>query len=53
MSGRGGQVLIRKWGRVPDGGIDQIFVKWGGPPAPPGAEKNPGSVLKMSILKIV
>ena len=32
MSDEGGQALVGKWGRVPDGGIDQIFVNWGDPP---------------------
>ena len=32
MSGGGGQVLVGKWGRVPDGGIDQIFANWGDSP---------------------
>ena len=36
MSGGGGQVLVRKWGQVPDGGgeIDNIFADWGTPPPP-------------------
>ena len=34
----GGQTLIRKWGRVMDGGIDQIFANWGDLPG-----KNPCS----------
>ena len=41
MSGGGGQALVGKWGRMPDGGgIDQIFANWGGTPSPP-REKNP------------
>ena len=36
MSGGGGQALVGKWGRLPDGGIDQIFANWGDPPG-----KNP------------
>ena len=35
MSGGGGQALVGKWGRVPDGGIDQIFANWGDPQSPP------------------
>ena len=41
MSGGGGQALVGKWGRVPDGGgIDQIFVNWGDPPVPPPTGKK-------------
>ena len=33
MLGGGGQALVEKWGRVPDGtGVDQIFDNWGGGP---------------------
>ena len=32
MSGGGGQAVVGKWGRVPDGGIDQIFASWGDRP---------------------
>ena len=37
MSDGGGQALVGKWGRVPDGGggeIDQIFANWGDPQSP-------------------
>ena len=36
MSSGGGQALVRKWGQVPNGGIDQTFVNWGDPPVPQG-----------------
>ena len=44
MSGGGGQALVGKWGRVPDGGGLTKFLPTGStPPLPPPREKNPGS----------
>ena len=40
MSGGGGQALVGKWGRVPDGGMDQIFANWRDPQFPPPRKKT-------------
>ena len=47
MSGGGGQALVGKWGRVPEGGIDQIFANWGDHQSPQG--KNPAFRLTSHI----
>ena len=57
MSGGGGQALVGKWGRVLDGGIDQIFANWGDLPVPSPREKtlptHPPFMLQLCFLLVI